>query len=100
MKQWYLSKTVWVNLLALLGISLEAVTGKQVLDADIQAEILTVINLILRLVTKQGITFKDVINVIKPDATPVTQEPAKMTPNAVDVVLPAATDQKQNTAQQ
>lgn len=78
MKKWYASKTVWVNLLALVGMALETVTGKQVLDPDTQGVILTVINLILRFVTKQGLTFKDVVDVIKPDAA--APAPAKADP--------------------
>jgi hypothetical protein len=68
MKQWYLSKTIWVNLIALIGVALETTTGKQILDPATQGVILTIINLVLRFVTKQGITFKTIVDVIKPDA--------------------------------
>lgn len=52
-KKWWTSKTLWVNLLAVAAIILQAETGKEILDPKAQAAILGVINLILRLVTNQ-----------------------------------------------
>ena len=57
-KQWYLSKTLWINILALVAVVLQGVTGKEILSVETQGIILTVINIILRLVTKQELTAK------------------------------------------
>jgi hypothetical protein len=49
-KPWYKSKTVWANVLALiiaLGVDLQ--------EQDVVA-ILAVINLVLRIITKEGLT--------------------------------------------
>ena len=51
MKKWYKSKTVWVNLLAIA-----AVFGLQLREEEIVA-VLAVINLILRIVTKEELTW-------------------------------------------
>ena len=51
-KKWYYSKTVWVNVLALIAVIAQAATGKEVLNPEIQATIITVVNLVLRAVTK------------------------------------------------
>ena len=56
MKKWYRSKTIWINLILLAGIIAQAITGKDTIAVELaQAEtaILVVINLILRLITKQ-----------------------------------------------
>ena len=58
MKKWYLSKTLWVNVVALVAIIAQSVTGKDVLDPGIQGSILAIINLILRTVTKQPLALK------------------------------------------
>lgn len=58
-KKFYTSKTLWVNVLAIIGIILNAQFGIE-LDAETQVtiatSILAVINIVLRLVTKQPIT--------------------------------------------
>jgi len=56
-KKWYYSKTLYVNLIAimaavLLNVGLEEVSQE---IATAEVSILGVINLILRLVTKQGL---------------------------------------------
>jgi hypothetical protein len=52
-KKWYTSKTIWVNAIALVAVIAQFVTGKEVLDASLQSVILTVINLVLRSITKE-----------------------------------------------
>ncbi len=52
-KTWYLSKTICVNLLAAVAIVIQIATGTAWLDAEVQGAILVVVNLILRIVTKQ-----------------------------------------------
>ena len=54
-KRWYTSKMVWVNLLAIVALVAQAEFG-YVLDAEAQAAILAVINLMLRMITKQGLS--------------------------------------------
>jgi hypothetical protein len=51
-KSWYLSKTLWINALALAAVILQAATGKEVFSVESQGIALTVINIVLRLVTK------------------------------------------------
>lgn len=55
MKKWYASKTVWVNLVAGIAILVQAFTGEAWLDAEAQGGLIVVINLILRIITKQGL---------------------------------------------
>ena len=54
-KPWYISKTLWINALAVIAIITQGVTGNMYLDAELQVAILAVINLILRLVTGQPV---------------------------------------------
>jgi hypothetical protein len=53
-KKWYLSKTLWVNVAAILAIVLNSRYGIE-LDAEVQATmatgLLAVVNIILRLMT-------------------------------------------------
>jgi hypothetical protein len=51
MKKWYLSKTLWANIIAVVAI----VVGEYNLTPDTQVAILGVVNLLLRLVTKEKI---------------------------------------------
>ena len=55
-KPWYQSKMLWVNLIVIVAIIVQSATGEELIDAKAQAAILGVINLILRIVTKQGLT--------------------------------------------
>lgn len=56
MKTWYTSKTLWVNAIAALALIVQSRYGF-VIDAEIQAAILTIINLILRISTRQEINW-------------------------------------------
>jgi len=56
-KPWYKSKTIIVNAIALIALIIQEGTGF-VISPAIQAEIITLINFILRKVTKNSITFK------------------------------------------
>jgi len=51
MKSWYLSKTLWVNAIALVALIIQTQWGF-VVTPDLQAYALVVINVILRLITK------------------------------------------------
>jgi len=54
-KRWWLSKTVWANLVMAVAIVIQATTGEEWLDAELQGALIVIINLILRLVTKQPV---------------------------------------------
>ncbi len=51
-KSWFTSKTLWVNAIALVAMIIQGVTGHEVVGLELQATILSVINMILRFVTK------------------------------------------------
>ncbi len=55
-KPFWLSKTFWVNIIAIIFMMVQYFT-KWVADAGTQALILGVINLVLRLVTKQPVNW-------------------------------------------
>ena len=55
MKKWYLSKTLWVNAIAFVGVAVQVVTGDAVLDPELQASILAGVNIILRFITKESL---------------------------------------------
>ena len=50
-KKWYTSKTLIVNAVALIALVAQGAYG-YVLDAEAQAAVITVLNIILRLITK------------------------------------------------
>lgn len=54
-KKWYLSKTVWINVIALAGFVVQTQTGF-LLTPEVQAMALTLVNLAVRAVTKQELT--------------------------------------------
>lgn len=51
-KKWYLSRTLWVNLIALVALLLQSQVGFE-LSSEETAAILVVINLIMRAITKE-----------------------------------------------
>ena len=55
-KDWYKSKSFWVNILALIALLSQSFTGF-IISIEQQGAILILINLVLRLVTKEEITF-------------------------------------------
>ena len=55
-KKWYKSKTMWVNLIAAAVIVVQGVTKMDIIPVEIQAMILSLLNLALRSVTKENIT--------------------------------------------
>jgi len=56
-KSIFVSKTFWVNAIALGCMIYQGITGKEVIGLEVQASILSVINIILRVITKQPITW-------------------------------------------
>jgi hypothetical protein len=59
MVMWYKSKTLWVNAIAIVGIVFESMFGYPI-EPEAQLGILAVINLILRVVTKEELEWKKV----------------------------------------
>ncbi|MBS3886797.1 MAG: hypothetical protein KGZ41_05165 [Dethiobacter sp.] len=55
-KKWYLSRTIWVNLIALAALLLKTEAGIA-LTSEETAGILVVINLILRMITKEPLKY-------------------------------------------
>jgi hypothetical protein len=57
-KKFYQSRTFWVNLIAAAALIYQGVTGHEfALPAETQAVILAGINLVLRAITKEPITW-------------------------------------------
>jgi len=56
MKKWYHSKSLWVMAVALVASIISGVTGETWVDGEMQATILSIIGIILRAVTKEGLT--------------------------------------------
>lgn len=52
MKPWYTSKALWLNVIGVLAI----VFGPDVISPEIEATILGVLNFVIRLITKEGLT--------------------------------------------
>jgi len=50
-KKWYVSKTVWVNVLSIAGI---IIAGKE-FDPQVSVIVLGVVNFLLRTITKENI---------------------------------------------
>lgn len=55
MKKWWKSKTLWANGLAGLAVVIQAATGTAWLNPELQAGALAFVNLILRLITSEGL---------------------------------------------
>lgn len=55
-KKWYLSKTLWANVIALVAMLAQANYGF-IIAPEEQAAIIVVANLVLRVVTKEQIEF-------------------------------------------
>ena len=51
-KKWYQSKTLMANVVLILGIIAQIFTNTQIMDPEIQAVIVSVVNIILRFMTK------------------------------------------------
>lgn len=54
---WYASKTLWANAIAIVAMIVQGITGHVLISLELQATILGVVNMILRLVTKQPISW-------------------------------------------
>lgn len=56
-KKWYLSKTFWVNIIAIVALIGQSYLGEQFLPPEDQVIILGAVNLVLRFVTKEKLTW-------------------------------------------
>ena len=57
MKDWYKSRTLWTNLIGIANIIIRAELGLT-LTPEAELAILAGINIVLRIITKEEITFK------------------------------------------
>ncbi|HEY3347636.1 MAG TPA: hypothetical protein VGK71_08450 [Nitrospirota bacterium] len=57
MKKWYLSKTLWTNIVAAAAVILQGLTGKELFDAATQAVLISAINVALRLATRTEVVW-------------------------------------------
>ena len=55
-KLWYTSKTVWINIFAAIAFIVQHYT-KFIIDPQVQAAALVIVNFILRIVTKQPVVW-------------------------------------------
>ena len=55
MKRWFHSKTIWVNGLVFAGSLASGLTGENWMDGEVQLMVLSMVDFILRLVTKKGL---------------------------------------------
>ena len=56
-KEWYKSKTVWINIIALAALIAQTQTGF-IISPEEQVAVIVVINLILRFITNTGLETK------------------------------------------
>lgn len=54
---WWASRTLWVNAIAIVGMITQGVTGHVLISMELQATILGVINMVLRLITKTPVVW-------------------------------------------
>lgn len=58
-KSIFVSKTFWVNILAVIAMTLQGVTGSDsLLSPEVQAAVLALVNIGLRTITKKSITWE------------------------------------------
>ena len=58
MKKWYMSKTLWVNIIGLACILIQMLNKEFIVDVEVQATMLSIVNIILRLITKEEIDWE------------------------------------------
>ena len=58
MKRFYLSRTFWINVIAATFLIAEGVSGRElVIPLEVQATILATVNLVLRAVTREPLSW-------------------------------------------
>ena len=58
MKKWYASKTLWINLLAMIAIVIQRQFEVDILDEEMQGSLLILIDVFLRCITKEPINWR------------------------------------------
>ena len=58
MKSIFTSKTFWVNVVGLVAMVVQGITGKEILTLEIQGTIMAVLNILLRTVTKDPVNWQ------------------------------------------
>ena len=56
-KSWFLSKTLWVNVISIIAMAAQGIAGKEIIPMELQATALGLVNMILRLITKQAVVW-------------------------------------------
>lgn len=56
-KNWYASKTLWANAVAMVAIIAQGLTGKEILSPEVQGLALGLVNMALRLITKSEVVW-------------------------------------------
>ena len=56
LKAWWKSKTIWVNVIGMAIIIAQAIQGQSWIKPEYQAAILTILNVILRIITTETIS--------------------------------------------
>lgn len=69
-KPWYLSKTLWANMIMIGALIAQAVNSSFVVSPEIQGGILAIVNVILRLITNQAIDWSVSDGIHEPPASP------------------------------
>ena len=54
-KQWYQSRTIWLNFISILAIVLQYMVGRAFINTEIQVLIISVANILVRLDTNTEI---------------------------------------------
>jgi len=54
-KKWYMSRTMWANTLAVIAAIVQGATGTAWFDPGAQVGVLALVNMVLRIVTKQSL---------------------------------------------
>ena len=57
-KNVFTSKTFWTNIIAVAAMIIQGTTGKELMNMETQAVLLGIINIILRSVTKEPVSWK------------------------------------------
>jgi hypothetical protein len=56
-KSIWLSKTFWVNAISLVAMTVQGITGSEFIGLELQAGILSFVNILLRVITKKPVTW-------------------------------------------
>lgn len=69
-KPWYLSKTLWANMIAVTALIAQSIDGSFIISPEIQGSLLAIANLILRVTTKQSLDWSASDGMHEPPSNP------------------------------